>query len=41
MENIECFIRACKEWGMEEVDTFQTQDLYEAKSIYSVSEYVT
>ena len=36
MENIEMFLRACKEYGMNEVDTFQTQDLYETKSMYSV-----
>ena len=37
MENIEQFLRACRNYGMKEVDVFQTQDLYEAKAIYSVS----
>ncbi len=37
MENIEMFLRACRSYGMKEVDTFQTQDLFEAKAIYSVS----
>ena len=31
------FLRACREFGMKEVDTFQTQDLYEVKAMYSVS----
>lgn len=36
MENIEVFLKACKNWGMKEVDTFQTQDLYDMKALYSV-----
>ena len=31
------FLRACRNYGMKEVDVFQTQDLYETKAIYSVS----
>lgn len=36
MENIEQFLLACRDFGMKEVDVFQTQDLYEAKSMYTV-----
>ena len=36
MENIEMFLKACREFGMKEVDTFQTQDLYEAKAVFTV-----
>ena len=35
------FLKACRAYGMNEVDTFQTQDLYEGKSIYSVSKLFT
>ena len=37
MENIELFIKACLNYNMNRVDIFQTLDLYEAKSMYSVS----
>lgn len=30
------FLKACRNFGMKEVDTFQTQDLYEAKAMFSV-----
>ena len=33
------FLRACRNYGMNEVDVFQTQDLYETKSMYTVSIY--
>lgn len=34
------FLKACRAYGMKEVDTFQTQDLYEAKGVYSVSQEI-
>lgn len=34
-ENIEMFIKACQSRGMKDVDTFQTDDLYECKSMYT------
>lgn len=40
MENIELFLRACINYGMEVIDTFQVKDLYEARAMYTVSHFL-
>ena len=37
MENIEFFLKACRDLGMQDIDVFETGDLYVAKSMYTVS----
>ncbi len=36
MENISLFTRACKEYGLRDVELFQTCDLFEAENMLAV-----
>ncbi|PVD35782.1 hypothetical protein C0Q70_02746 [Pomacea canaliculata] len=36
MENVELFLKACVQYGMDKIDTFQVKELYEARAIYLV-----
>ena len=36
MENIEAYLTACKDLGIAELESFNTVDLYEEKSTYTV-----
>ena len=38
MENVELFLRACVDYGMQTIDTFQVKELYEARAVYTVSQ---
>lgn len=36
MENVELFLKACVQYGMDKIDTFQVKELYEARAMYLV-----
>jgi len=41
MENVELFLKACVEYGMQTIDTFQVKELYESRAVYTVSPRTT
>ena len=41
MENVEFFLKACVEYGMQTIDTFQVKELYESRAVYTVSPRTT